>query len=310
VRSLILVCGSMRFIGGIPFGVVEARATRAGEPWYAEAVAAEEALDQLDDDAPDDVVSVLEAKLEPYFYGRWDEAARAHAAAAATQFAEPARAGFYAGFRPDPTIGEKLAALQVPVVMIVGEHDAIPSPPMSRAFVAMFRNAGLVTIAVADTTRGLTTRPRLPPRSNKPGRASYHLRRKSSSRAALGTISRRITTPPLIGRSANSRPHNLFPDALGRPRPSPPDQRVVATGTWSLSKCRLGKYRWGPRRGRTAPRSSSPGHHRTPDCPVPWQRQTPYPVRRRLFRRIQATRPRPRKLCRNAPWTFQSTSVR
>lgn len=146
IVSLTLVAPSSRFTGLPPHGVSEARAARAGEPWYEDAAAALAELDELDDDAPDEVFDALEARIEPFGHGRWDDAARALAAAARAQFAAPARAGYYAGYQPDPAMLARLADVTAPVLVIAGELDALPSRPMSTELAARFPNSRYVSI--------------------------------------------------------------------------------------------------------------------------------------------------------------------
>jgi pimeloyl-ACP methyl ester carboxylesterase len=80
----------------------------------------------------------------PLLYGRWDAAAQAHAAAEPAQFATPATDGFYAGFEPDPTLPDRLAALSIPVLLVVGEYDIWPTVAAVRGLAALLGDADLV----------------------------------------------------------------------------------------------------------------------------------------------------------------------
>lgn len=69
VGRLVLVTPSDRLQGGDRGDAAEIRAARAGEPWYADAAAAHEALA----DAPSAQAQSLVRATRPFFYGRWDE---------------------------------------------------------------------------------------------------------------------------------------------------------------------------------------------------------------------------------------------
>ena len=72
---------------------------RSGEPWYQEARAAAQAADAGDGSAE------TRLRYMPFFYGRWDDAARAHALVGFSERARAVQAGFYApgGFDPPAT---------------------------------------------------------------------------------------------------------------------------------------------------------------------------------------------------------------
>ncbi|MFE7413307.1 alpha/beta fold hydrolase [Streptomyces laurentii] len=141
VRSLVLVTPGGRAVG---CGVTDEEWDKAAEvfadrPWYAEARAA---LDALDPDAParDAAPIVL-----PFAYGRWDEAARAHAAAADEQINWEAAAAFYApgAFDPEAT-RTALRDFDAPVLVLAGEYDGGPTPAKAAAIAACFPHAELV----------------------------------------------------------------------------------------------------------------------------------------------------------------------
>ena len=67
-----------------------AMARRSGEPWYQEARAAVQAAEAGDDSAENRL------RYMPFFYGRWDDAARTHAAVGFSERARAVQAGFYA----------------------------------------------------------------------------------------------------------------------------------------------------------------------------------------------------------------------
>nr|MDT0658644.1 alpha/beta hydrolase [Micromonospora sp. DSM 115978] len=120
---LVLVAPSLRVVGiQSDLGVDEVLARRVHEPWYAEAVAALHA-----EAASSKELERYRWLSAPLLYGRWDTAAQAQAAAEPAQFAQPATDGFYAGFEPDPVMPKRLAALEVPVLLVAGEYDIWPT---------------------------------------------------------------------------------------------------------------------------------------------------------------------------------------
>ena len=74
----------------------EAMRRRSGEPWYQEAQAAVQAAEAGDDSAE------TRLRYMPFFYGRWDDAARAHAPVGFSERARAVQAGFYAPGAFDP----------------------------------------------------------------------------------------------------------------------------------------------------------------------------------------------------------------
>ncbi|WP_327685569.1 alpha/beta fold hydrolase [Streptomyces sp. NBC_00467] len=96
---------------------------RSEEPWFPTAFAALEAI--TSGKATDDSWQAI----EPFFYGRWDDTARAHQAAKDGQKNEEAAAVFGAegAFDPDATRAA-LARFGGPVLVLAGEFD-LNSPP-------------------------------------------------------------------------------------------------------------------------------------------------------------------------------------
>ncbi|MER5719030.1 alpha/beta fold hydrolase [Streptomyces sp. NPDC002132] len=109
---------------------------REHEPWFPQAFAALEAI-------AGGTGSDWEA-VAPFFWGRWDAAARRLHAAGRPENAE-AVALFAAEGAFDPqSTRAALAALQAPVLLLTGEFD-VNSPPRSAAeFAALFPDARLV----------------------------------------------------------------------------------------------------------------------------------------------------------------------
>jgi pimeloyl-ACP methyl ester carboxylesterase len=137
---LVLANPSLR-VAGMPsdLGVEEILSQRAHEPWHADAVAALNAHP-----ATPQELARYRRMAAPLLYGRWDAAAQAHAAAEPAQFATPATDGFYAGFEPDPTLPDRLAALSIPVLLVVGEYDIWPTVAAVRGLAALLGDADLV----------------------------------------------------------------------------------------------------------------------------------------------------------------------
>lgn len=133
LRRLVLVDPSLRVLG-LPsdLDLAHVLAERSHEPWIDEAAAAltAEAADEQD-------LERLRLLSAPLLYGSWNDAARAQATAEPAQFARAATDGFYAGFTPDPALPERLAALAVPTLLVVGEHDIWPTRHAMRQVAAL-----------------------------------------------------------------------------------------------------------------------------------------------------------------------------
>lgn len=111
----------------------EAAELRGHEPWYAAARAA------LDETAAGHPVDDVRSAVAPFAYGRWDEAARAHAASAAGETGREAQRHFYGAGALDPA--RTVAALRdltVPVLVLAGEYDGGPSPDRATELAALF----------------------------------------------------------------------------------------------------------------------------------------------------------------------------
>lgn len=123
VERLVLITPSPRAVGLEPSS--EQRRTmlqlRRGEPWYDDGAAAFERIQTgTADDADWDA-------LTPFSYGRWDAAARAHAAESAAGRNDEAAAIFGSAFDPAATRAA-LAGLTIPALVLAGAVD-IASPP-------------------------------------------------------------------------------------------------------------------------------------------------------------------------------------
>lgn len=135
VGHLILLTPGVRALG-LTFTDEEQHAVmrrRSAEPWFQSAWAAAEAADRGDDSADTTL------GYQPFLYGRWDDAARAHARASAGDQAGPARAAFYAeGAFDPPATRAGLARLDAPVLVYAGELDAASPPELLAQAAGLF----------------------------------------------------------------------------------------------------------------------------------------------------------------------------
>jgi pimeloyl-ACP methyl ester carboxylesterase len=128
ISSLTLITPSLRPLGLGPTDEhrTEARALRRHEPWYEEAIAARQRIEQ-DEDAATDEDWLLLAR---FYYGRWDEDVAAYETASNGQFLNEEASSIYAS--PEALDPERtkagLAKLGAPVLILAGEYDAIPLP--------------------------------------------------------------------------------------------------------------------------------------------------------------------------------------
>ncbi|MFI9615201.1 alpha/beta fold hydrolase [Streptomyces sp. NPDC052023] len=107
---------------------------REGQPWFAEAFPAfEKWLRQGGDFDP---------RFIPFFYGRWDEAAAAHAERDEQESNDEA-AGRYGseGAFDAPATRAALAALDAPVLVYAGELDGGPRPGLAHRTAEVFPHA-------------------------------------------------------------------------------------------------------------------------------------------------------------------------
>jgi pimeloyl-ACP methyl ester carboxylesterase len=138
VAHLILLTPGLRAIG-IEESDEQWRAAlarRSGEPWYPDALAAVEKAE-----AGDDTVENRRASM-PFFYGRWDAAAQAHAGIGVSERSRLVRDGFGAtgAFNPAAT-REELGKLAAPVLVYAGDLDTSPTPDTAAAAARLFPNA-------------------------------------------------------------------------------------------------------------------------------------------------------------------------
>jgi proline iminopeptidase len=114
-------------------------AHRAAEPWYP---AARAALEQIM--AGNLSMEAFRAS-RPFYYGRWDETAQAHAVVGVSQRHQAAREGFFAGAALDPPATRAaLTKLTAPVLLYAGELDPMVTPAVVREAAPLFHDATVV----------------------------------------------------------------------------------------------------------------------------------------------------------------------
>lgn len=140
--SLTLVDPSFAAVG-LPSdtGVEEVIAARAAEPWHAEAVTAHRHMTAASTFAE---AAPYRFALEPLMYGRWDAAARTHAAADTAQRSLPVSEHYYKDYTPDTTeLQRRLGALPCPMLLLVGEVDLWPTAKSAADAASLFPEATL-----------------------------------------------------------------------------------------------------------------------------------------------------------------------
>lgn len=143
VRTLTLVTARARALG-VDFTEEhrrEAAALRKGEPWFADA---NESYERIwagsGTDADWDAVA-------PFFYGRWDTAAQAHAASDVEQSNEEAAELYASPAAFDPAGARAVVAgWDARVLLLAGELDSGPLPRVADAIAELFRAAETVVL--------------------------------------------------------------------------------------------------------------------------------------------------------------------
>jgi proline iminopeptidase len=141
VNRLVLVTPSGRAVGLEPDAGMRREVVnlRQGEPWFAEAAAAFERI------ADGRGAEADWAATAPFFYGRWDAAARAYDATEKDQTNEDAAEAFGADGAFDPAAARVgLAGLGSPVLVIGGGLDLQRPPAVTTEYAALFPTARLV----------------------------------------------------------------------------------------------------------------------------------------------------------------------
>ena len=116
-----------------------ALAHRAAEPWYPGALAAMEQLM-----AGSSSIEAFRAS-RPFYYGRWDQTAQAHATVGVAERHQAARQGFFAGATVDvPATRAALTKLTAPVLLYAGAEDPMVIPAEVREAAPLFNDAAVV----------------------------------------------------------------------------------------------------------------------------------------------------------------------
>ncbi len=136
LSHLVLVAPSSRLVGIDVKDFHEALLLRTHEEWYPQA---REAIDGWVGSSTMAETLPYRVPAAPFYYGRWDEAARSHADSEPRQISLAAAEGFYAGFDFDTeTMRMTLQQLPVPVLVITGELDPFPTPSTGERLAAVF----------------------------------------------------------------------------------------------------------------------------------------------------------------------------
>jgi pimeloyl-ACP methyl ester carboxylesterase len=141
VSRLVLVTPGLAAVGLGP-APEESRAlldSRSAEPWYP---AARTALDNIMAGS----LSIDDfGASRPFFYGRWDAAAQAHATVGVAERHQAARLGYFAGMNLDPAATAATVAalrkLTAPVLLYAGDRDPMVTPAMVAEAAPLFGDA-------------------------------------------------------------------------------------------------------------------------------------------------------------------------
>jgi pimeloyl-ACP methyl ester carboxylesterase len=140
LSRLILVTPGLAAVGveGTGEQLRAALGRRAAEPWYPAALAALEKII-----AGDLSMEAFRAS-RPFYYGRWDQAAQAHATAGVSGRHQAAREGFFAGAAFDaPATRAALTKLTAPVLLYAGDLDPMVTPAVVREAAPLFNDAAV-----------------------------------------------------------------------------------------------------------------------------------------------------------------------
>ena len=140
ISRLVLVTPGLAAVGaeGTEEEFLAALDRRAAEPWYPEARAGLEKM------AAGDLSIEAFRASRPFYYGRWDDAARAHATAGISERHQAAREGYFAGVVLDPPATRAaLRKLTAPVLLYAGELDPVATPAVVQAAAPVFSNAAV-----------------------------------------------------------------------------------------------------------------------------------------------------------------------
>jgi pimeloyl-ACP methyl ester carboxylesterase len=142
LSRLILITPGLAAVGvhGSEEQLTAALTRSVAEPWYPDALAAWEKI--MSGDMSLDAFRAS----RPFFYGRWHEAAQAHASVGVAERHSPARQGYFADVALDvPAIRAALAKLTAPVLFYGGRLDPLVTAAMLEEAAPLFYDA---TVAV------------------------------------------------------------------------------------------------------------------------------------------------------------------
>jgi len=113
--------------------------SRSSEPWYASA------LDAMEKIMTGDRSMEAFHASRPFYYGRWDETAQAHAAVGISERHQAAREGYFAGAAIDPpAIATGLKKLTAPVLLYAGDLDPLVPPALVKQAAPVFPDASVM----------------------------------------------------------------------------------------------------------------------------------------------------------------------
>jgi pimeloyl-ACP methyl ester carboxylesterase len=141
LSRLILVTPGLAAVGveGTEEELRAGLASRAAEPWYPDALAAMEKII-----AGTRSLDAFRAS-RPFYYGRWDETAQAHATVGVSERHQAAREGFFAGAVVDPPATRAaLQKLTAPVLLYAGDLDPLVPPKLVLEAAPLFNDATVV----------------------------------------------------------------------------------------------------------------------------------------------------------------------
>jgi pimeloyl-ACP methyl ester carboxylesterase len=140
VSRLILVTPGLAAVG---VGIIEEELSavvesRSAEPWHAVASAA------LEEILAGSLAPEAFRASRPLFYGRWDEAARAHAAMGFSARHREVRTGYF-NVELDPAgVTAALRGLTGPVLLYAGDMDPLVTPAMVRKAAPLLGDATVI----------------------------------------------------------------------------------------------------------------------------------------------------------------------
>ncbi len=140
VSRLVLVTPGLAAAGveGTEEQVSAGLARRASEPWYPSAAAA---LDKIF--AGDRSMEAFLAS-RPFYYGRWDDAAQAHATAGVSAGHQAAREGFFAGLTLEVPRSGRPGEAHRAGSAVRGELDPMVTPALVTEAARLFQDATVV----------------------------------------------------------------------------------------------------------------------------------------------------------------------